>query len=175
MDDERDEDLWDFVTRDIKPISREKRLDKTKRKATLENPARIQAAEGLDRLKQSSSSERSSSKAHAGAGLDRKTAEKLRKGQIPIEARLDLHGMSQSQAHAALNEKLKRSYERGHRCILVITGKGRSPGSEGVLKRRTAEWLASAPLSAIVLRFVSAQAKDGGDGALYVLLRRKRG
>lgn len=92
-----------------------------------------------------------------------------------IEGRLDLHGLIQDEAYAALNAFLVTAQNAGRRCVLVITGKGRSRASEGILRRRVPEWLGMHPLSDIVLRAIPAQPKDGGDGALYVLLRRDRG
>ena len=118
-----------------------------------------------------------------GTELDRRTAERLRKGQVRPEARLDLHGMGQDQARAALHDFIAGSYERGLRCVLVITGKGRSGKRadegwhgerSGVLKRRVPDWLREGVCAMPVLQFYKAQPRDGGDGALYVYLRRKR-
>lgn len=115
--------------------------------------------------------------------LDRRTDEKLLKGKMPIEATLDLHGMTQSQAHICLEQFILQSYKAGKRCVLVITGKGSrqsennyilSERSEkGVLKARLPEWLRQAPLDNIVLKSVTAHQKHGGGGAFYVYLRNK--
>lgn len=110
--------------------------------------------------------------AQSGNQLDGKTAEKLRLGKINIEARLDLHGMYQEEAHTALHDFVIQSHARGLRCILVITGKGRDKPS--VLKRNVPHWLDHAALRPIILQTVPAHQKDGGDGALYVYLRRQR-
>lgn len=110
-----------------------------------------------------------------GQGLDRRTAERLRRGQMKIEARLDLHGMNQADAHAALRHFLLDGYDQGRRCVLVITGKGtRSPEEGGVLRRKVPQWLELEPLQALVLLACPARPGDGGAGALYVLLRRRR-
>ena len=110
-----------------------------------------------------------------GAGLDRRTDERLRKGQMKIEGRLDLHGLNQGEAHEALQAFIKRAHRAGKRCVLIITGKGaRSPEAGGVLRRRVPGWLATPPLNALILKTYVAKPKDGGDGALYVLLRRQR-
>ncbi len=106
-------------------------------------------------------------------GLDRRTAERLRKGDMPIDASLDLHGMTQEIAHAALWRFVSASAERGHRCILVITGKGGHAGG-GVLRAQAPRWLNEPALRPLVLGFTFAQPKHGGDGALYVLLKRRR-
>jgi DNA-nicking Smr family endonuclease len=106
-------------------------------------------------------------------GLDRRTADRLRRGALPIAARLDLHGMTQERAHGALQDFLHRAEERGQRCVLVITGKGQGAAG-GILKQAVPRWLAEAPNRARVLAAVPALPKDGGGGALYVLVRRKR-
>jgi DNA-nicking Smr family endonuclease len=101
-------------------------------------------------------------------GLDRRSAERLRRGERRIEARLDLHGMTQDEAHQALLTFLARSVAAGRRCVLVITGKG------GVLRSAVPRWLNERPNRPHLLAFMPAQAKDGGAGALYLLLRRAR-
>jgi DNA-nicking Smr family endonuclease len=109
----------------------------------------------------------------AAPGLDRRSAERLRRGALPIEARLDLHGMTQQEAHGALAEFLARATQQGRRCVLVITGKG-GPGRGGVLREAVPRWLNEAPNRARLLAFAAAQPRDGGMGALYLLLRRRR-
>lgn len=123
--------------------------------------------------------------AHGGApGIDRRTQLRLKRGQLPIEARVDLHGLSRERAHAGLNAFLARQAALGRRCVLVITGKGRPDwqrpdwGSEerevGVIRRALPGWLADHPNKDRVLAFAPAQPQDGGAGAWYVLLRRRR-
>lgn len=111
-----------------------------------------------------------------GGGLDKRTDERLRRGQMEIEARLDLHGMTQDEAQTALGRFLQRCYERGQRSVLVITGQGRNKENQpdGILRRRVPEWLKTGAAGEIVLRSYPARPKDGGAGARYVLLRRKR-
>lgn len=116
------------------------------------------------------------------AQLDRKTEEKIRKGKMPIDARLDLHGLKQDEAHTALHHFIVSSQQQGLRCVLVITGKGKSMATSeewlqegtGILKKKVPEWLVSGTFKDIVLKSFPAQPKDGGSGALYVYLRRKR-
>jgi DNA-nicking Smr family endonuclease len=103
-----------------------------------------------------------------GRGLDRRTAERLRRGELPIAARLDLHGMTQEEAHRALVRFLARAQAAGQRCVLVITGKG------DVLREAVPRWLAEGETSDRVLATSLAQPRHGGDGARYVLLRRLR-
>lgn len=106
-------------------------------------------------------------------GLDKRTAERFRKGHREIEGRLDLHGMTQDAAWSRLVSTIERAHRDGKRALLVITGKGSSSGG-GVLRATVPRWLTEAPLRPLVLAHAPAQPKDGGSGALYVLLRRKR-
>ena len=109
-----------------------------------------------------------------GAGLDKRTAQKLRRGQILIEARIDLHGMTQPEAHTALSVALERAQSAGHRCLLVITGKGTRREHGGVLKTMVPRWLNESVNKARVLAIQGARPQHGGDGAVYVLLRKQR-
>lgn len=108
------------------------------------------------------------------SGMDRRTAERFRRGKLPIEARLDLHGHYQDAAHDALAGFITESAARGRRNVLVITGRGSREGS-GVLRERLPQWLNQPPCRAHVLAFTPARPEHGRDGAFYVLLRRKRG
>lgn len=109
------------------------------------------------------------------AGVDKSTATRLKKGRQPIEGRLDLHGMTQSEAHPALDAFIENSYRSGKRGVLVITGKGtKLDGAVGVLRQAVPRWLNLPPNRPRILAFSHATAKDGGEGALYVLLKRKR-
>jgi DNA-nicking Smr family endonuclease len=103
--------------------------------------------------------------------LDRRTWLKLHRGMHPIDARLDLHGLSQAEAHAHLTGFLADAQQRGNRCVLVITGRGLRHG--GTLRAMTPRWLDEAPNRPRVLSYVQAQLRHGGEGALYVLLRRR--
>lgn len=95
---------------------------------------------------------------------------RLRRGEYPREARLDLHGRTVDEARELLARFLARARDSGAKCVLVVHGKGyRSPGHAPVLKPRIAYWLAHAPG---VSAYVSALPADGGTGALYVLLSR---
>ncbi|MGD9616647.1 MAG: Smr/MutS family protein [Alphaproteobacteria bacterium] len=104
------------------------------------------------------------------AGLDRASAERLRRGRYPIEARLDLHGMTQTEAHRALTGFVSGSRAIGRRVVLVITGHGRISG--GILKTAAPRWLNEPDLRRHVLAIAPAQPRDGGSGALYLLLRK---
>jgi DNA-nicking Smr family endonuclease len=104
--------------------------------------------------------------------LDLPTRKKLAKGRLPIEGTVDLHGLTQSEAHALLLSFLHRAYAGGRRHVLVITGKGESYGSDGVLRRAVPVWLATPPFRALVSGQEGAGRRHGGAGALYVRLRR---
>lgn len=121
--------------------------------------------------------------------LERRTSQKLARGQIEIEATIDLHGHSQERAHGALLDFIARSRGRGLRCVLVITGKGASPyarhtlhGStfyevperQGVLRSAVPRWLGEAEFRLHVSGFQPAHPKHGGGGAFYLWLRKKR-
>jgi DNA-nicking Smr family endonuclease len=110
----------------------------------------------------------------ASPGLDRRTAERLRRGALAIEARLDLHGMTQEEAHRALDAFLARAAQAGKRSVLVITGKGGRSSGDGVLRAAVPRWLNEAPNRGRLLAFAPAQPQHGGAGALYLLLKRRR-
>ncbi len=112
--------------------------------------------------------------------LDRQTARHLQSGRRAIEARLDLHGLRQRDAHAALRRFLQTAQSNGHRHVLVITGKGASEADRanvfdeerpGVLRQAVPHWLGQPEFSAMVIDFASAPRRLGGEGALYVRLR----
>jgi len=93
------------------------------------------------------------------------------RGHEPLEARIDLHGMTHDRARAALESYIRRVWDEGCREVLVITGKGTQ--GDGVLRRFTPEWLAAPPLRDLVAGVSQAHRRHGGDGALYVALRRR--
>ncbi len=105
--------------------------------------------------------------------MDKRTAERLAKGQMAIEGRLDLHGLTEPQAHAALLKFLHVSSSLGRRCVMVITGKGVE--GKGVIRAALPKWLNTVELRPLVLGISQAKPKDGGAGAYYVLLKRRRG
>jgi DNA-nicking Smr family endonuclease len=106
------------------------------------------------------------------AGVSRETLSRLEKGEFPICAHLDLHGMPLEDARKAVDDFLVAQQKRGHRCVLLVTGKGKnSLGGRGVLREQVPEWLARGPSSRRVLAFASARPCDGGLGALVVLMR----
>ncbi|ATP11751.1 DNA mismatch repair protein MutS [Bartonella henselae] len=104
--------------------------------------------------------------------FDRVVHRKIAKGHYSIEARLDLHGCMQEEAYFFLKKFLQSSQQNGLRYVLVITGKGRSPGSNGVLYQSVPHWLSTPAFRYYVHAFEQAARQHGGDGALYVRLRR---
>lgn len=113
------------------------------------------------------------------ANFDRKEARRLGSGRISVDARIDLHGMRQREAHGSLKAFLARAQAHGNRHVLVITGKGgkrEHDGSfeRGVLNREVPRWLTEPEFRNWVVSFTPANRRHGGEGALYVRLRRAR-
>ncbi len=107
--------------------------------------------------------------------LDRRLRQRLARGSEAIDTRIDLHGKTQGQAHAALLRSLRRAQQEGARFVLVITGKGRTgddASERGVLRRQVPQWLRLPEFRAYVVGFEAAHVGHGGEGALYVRIRR---
>ncbi|WP_330169390.1 Smr/MutS family protein [Bartonella grahamii] len=104
--------------------------------------------------------------------FDHVVRRKISQGRYPLEARLDLHGYMQEEAYFFLKKFLQSSQQRGLRYVLVITGKGRSVGSDGALYRFVPYWLSTPDFRYYVHAFEQAARQHGGEGALYVWLRR---
>jgi DNA-nicking Smr family endonuclease len=111
------------------------------------------------------------------AALGRRERSQLSRGRKQIDARLDLHGMTQTRAHRVLLTFLQRAHHDGLTFVLVITGKGKVGGAEserGVLRRQVPQWLSLPEFRALVVGFEEAHVGHGGEGALYVRVRRLR-
>ena len=110
------------------------------------------------------------------SGIDKRTARRIRRGALPIDARIDLHGMTREEAFRRLTRFIAESQAAGRRLVLVVTGKGRGADgiSSGVIRREAPHWLARPPNAARVLDTAPAQPRHGGEGALYVYLRKRR-
>lgn len=114
-------------------------------------------------------------------GFDRRTRQKLEKGNMPIEGRIDLHGKTQDQAKTTLTSFVTRAYTQKKRCLLVVTGKGSSKSKDhnivserserGVIRKNLPMWLAQPPMNEMVISHIQAAPKDGGSGAFYIYLR----
>jgi DNA-nicking Smr family endonuclease len=174
-----DKALWDHTVRDVKPLG--KRDSEASLNGTHRN---FKKHFSYDRVQAFDTFDVGNFISYRGE-IDRNTDDRLRRGLMPIEARLDLHCMTQDQAYSALHNFVRQGYDRGRRCVLVITGTGgkyrrnndERPWYEtapGVLRERVPLWLRESELAPMVLRFYSAQQRHGGDGAFYVLIRRRR-
>lgn len=106
-------------------------------------------------------------------GLDKRTAERMAAGKLSIDARLDLHGYRLQEAYLQLLQFIERCYARGARNLLIITGKGKIEGS-GVIRENTPNWLNEPQIREKIIAVTYADRKNGGEGALFVLLRRKQ-
>ncbi len=113
--------------------------------------------------------------------MDRRNFDRLKKGKLKVEGRIDLHGLTQAEAHPALMAYIRQSHDSGKRLVLVITGKGKMPRGDqlmpqrrGILKHAVPEWLHQPEMAPRVLQVTQAHAKHGGSGAYYVYLRRRR-
>lgn len=113
--------------------------------------------------------------------MDKRQFQRMSRGKLEPEARIDLHGMTLAQAHGVLNSFILRAQASGLRLVLVITGKGKTvaddgpiPRRPGALKHDVPHWLRMAPLGPAVLEIREAHARHGGSGAYYVYLRRPR-
>jgi DNA-nicking Smr family endonuclease len=112
-------------------------------------------------------------------GIDRRQAERFRKGKLEIEGKIDLHGRTQQVAHDDLLAFLRRARDHGKRCVLVVTGKGMTASQlktsgPGILRQAVPRWLNEPGFRSLVLAFDYAEPQHGGEGALYVLLKRIR-
>jgi DNA-nicking Smr family endonuclease len=174
---EEDRALWDLVARQVKPL-RKHRVPKAQAASRSEPshaapsvkhpaparpippaPAPRPAKPALPPL----------------APLGKRERAKLSRGRSDIEARLDLHGMTQVRAHHALSGFLHRAHQDGLTFVLVITGKGRTGGDSGVLRRQVPQWLSLPEFRSLIVGFEAAHIGHGGEGALYVRIRRARG
>jgi DNA-nicking Smr family endonuclease len=167
--------LWESVAKQIKPLRKKRRAAKAQSAAVEELSIAAQSA-GL--LKPPPAARPAKpDKPPPLAPLGRRERSQLSRGRKEIDARLDLHGMTQTRAHRALLSFLQRASGDGLTFVLVITGKGRASDAEsgrGVLRRQVPEWLSLPEFRALVVGFEEAHIGHGGEGALYVRVRRAR-
>jgi DNA-nicking Smr family endonuclease len=171
--------LWKLVAKSVKPLRRRKvELDEDEDVAPAPTPAIPTAPPPAVRRKSAATATPAPRPAAppALAPLPRRERQRLARGSAEIDARIDLHGLTQAQAHAALIRFLRRARNDGARFALVITGKGArfaaGDGSRGLLKRQVPMWLGLPEFREHVVGFEDAHAVHGGEGALYVRLRR---
>jgi len=153
--------IWSMVAATVHPLP-SRSAPKKAMPQTLDAPARIEpkrADEAKQRLRE------------ALDGIEPNRRHRIAKEREEIGARIDLHGMTQDRARAALEAFLARAWADGSRAVLVITGKGVQ--GDGVLKKRVPDWLGAAHLAHIVAGISEAHRRHGGEGALYVALKRK--
>ena len=172
--DEDDDGLWQAVIEGVEPLKGKRRPSSKGAPASPTTSPRATPAPRPTPPPSQRTPEAPPLVVGRGVGTDKRTAQRLKRGQLPIEARLDLHGLSQKEAHGRLDNFLARAQERGLRCVLVITGKGRVSQEGGILRQMVPRWLNTPPSRGRVLTMSQAQPKDGGGGALYLLLRRRR-
>lgn len=171
---EDDRILWDIVARTARPLRPRKAALSPQEQTAPVVPA---APEKAQVPRKSSRPAMPSytppvSIPRAPTHLDRPTLDRLAAGRLHIDARVDLHGMTQDEAHALLYAFLSRARINGARYVLVITGKGSASGGDGVLKRSLPGWLATPLFRALVSSHHPAARGHGGAGALYVRIRR---
>lgn len=153
--------IWSLVAATVHPLHG-RDMPKKPRPQTLDAPARIEpkrAEEARQRLRE------------ALEGIEPNRRHRIAKEREEIGARIDLHGLTQDRARAALEAFLARAFDDGWRAVLVITGKGVQ--GDGVLRRSVPDWLGAPHLTHIVAGISEAHRRHGGEGALYVALKRK--
>ena len=168
--------LWQHVTRNINPYHGARSV----RHAAPEQPPETPPAPPSEPRRTAPPKPPQPLTVGAAADMDRRTAKRLKRGELPIDGRLDLHGLTLDQAHAAVGGFLRKAQGHGARCVVVITGKGERPyhrdqeSSSGKIRREMPHWLNQPALRPLVLAITEARNRDGGTGAFYVLLRRRR-
>ncbi|ODR97334.1 hypothetical protein AUC69_11970 [Methyloceanibacter superfactus] len=183
---EDDAELWARIARTAAPLKKKNRVTHVATPPKPPRPKQIAAAlaaEAKPAPKPAPKPPVRPGPTPTASSLDRQTARKLDKGHLMVEARLDLHGMRQRDAHAALRKFLKWAQSQDYRHVLVITGKGslRDEGgsfyeedARGVLRQAVPHWLAHGDLAPLIVSFSEAPRRLGGGGALYVRLRRSK-
>jgi DNA-nicking Smr family endonuclease len=172
-----DDALWEAVKKTIKPLKMPSAKSPAESKDD-QKPINARPQKSKPPARASSMPERTpTSTLPPLSAIDRRARQKIARGRVEIDARLDLHGMKQNEARERLSAFLHRAQARGKSLILVITGKGTAApeGAErGVLRRVVPLWLALPELRPLVIGFEEAAPAHGGAGALYVRIRRSR-
>lgn len=179
-----EQQLWRFVTRhdiayheasyqdqeDEALLWQQETADAVAQASSLKTPE-IQTATGAE-FNNSQAQFLSSLDAGDGQALDKRNATRFKRGEFSIEVIVDLHGQSRLDAFEVLKQAIIASYKHQKRMMLVVTGKGYR--GDGVLRQSFAGWMNDAQIRPFILAFARAKAKDGGDGAFYVLIKRQR-
>lgn len=153
--------VWSMVAATVHPLSG-RSVAKPARPQSLDAPARIEPK----RPEAARTAPR-----HALEDIEPNRRHRIAKEREEIGGRIDLHGLTQDRARAALERFLQRAWDEGYRAVLVITGKGVQ--GDGVLRKRAPDWLGAPHLAHIVAGISEAHRRHGGEGALYVALKRK--
>ncbi|MFV0321486.1 MAG: Smr/MutS family protein [Alphaproteobacteria bacterium] len=178
-------DLWDKVAESIKPLKNKKNRHGNVQNITQQsNKKPWEQSSGLAPLGLTAFGEKTHKDPQIQnreltigdlTQMDGRNADRLRKGHLNFDGRIDLHGFTAEQAWNALRNFILASANMNRRCVLIITGKGwKSENGIGVLRSNVPKWLNSPELHPYILGFSRAQDRDGGDGAFYVMLRRNR-
>jgi DNA-nicking Smr family endonuclease len=174
-DEERE--LWRGIARSVKPLRKRAVRQAADAKPAAAPPAKTGKIAKIAKAAKPAKAAPPPAKAPPPpALLPRREKQQLARGRVAIDKRIDLHGLTQAEAHTVLGHFLRRAQHDGARFVLVITGKGtRASDSErGVLRRQVPHWLGLPELRDIVLGFEEAHVAHGGEGALYVRLRRAK-
>jgi DNA-nicking Smr family endonuclease len=172
---EEERALWESVARQTKPLRKKSRASKVQADSLRsETPSAVKPAVPPKPLPPPARAPKPA--APPLAPLGRRERSQLSRGRKEIDARLDLHGMTQTRAHRALSGFLQRAHDDGLTFVLVITGKGRMAGESerGVLRRQVPQWLGLPEFRSLVVGFEEAHIGHGGEGALYVRIRRSK-
>jgi DNA-nicking Smr family endonuclease len=174
---EEERALWETVAKQTKPLRKKPRVAKAAQEAETPAAAKAAHAEPPPSAKVVRASKPAKPSPPPLAPFGRRQRSQLSRGRKEIDARLDLHGMTQMRAHRVLQDFLRRAHADGLTFVLVITGKGKTTGAEserGVLRRQVPQWLALPEFRNMVVGFEEAHIGHGGEGALYVRIRRVR-
>ena len=173
--------LWDFVTRSVTPLkprhAAEKQDDALGPAPRLTSSRIAAPAVAPERMPAHRAPHHKPLQVGHLVDLDASTAKTFRKGRMPCDGRLDLHGLTLAQAHSALVYFVRHQADRGARCLLVITGKGATSANadkpRGRIKGELMHWLNAAPLRQVILAVTEANTNQTNSGAVYVLLKRR--
>jgi DNA-nicking Smr family endonuclease len=183
--------LWEHATRSLDPVKAKPRVPSASAPSeSASTPTQAPPARGKATAAPREPGKAASAKANPRppvplAGFDRRKVRQIASGKIEVDARIDLHGSRQRDARARLHAFLLAAHAKGHKTVLVITGKGGEEPADalgslmgerqrGVIRRSVPHWLEEPDLRAVVLSYTQASPRHGGAGALYVQLRRAR-
>ena len=168
-------ELWNKVTADVRPARGRRRRPPEEPVVERPEPKKGAAASVTASSPPPPEKKPRPRLAPPPAEIDHRTRTKLRRGRLEVEAKLDLHGLRQAEAQTALYDFLCRAQAAGARMAIVVTGKGVRNEEGGVLRRLAPMWLSSPAMRDLVVGFGEAARHHGGEGALYVQIRRPRG